>query len=99
MGEAVAQEEWQDLYIHARDGIRLYGRHYPAPGSNKRPVLCLAGLTRNSRDFHTIASALSGSGPDARDLQLLLGLLPVPYQESPHHHRLAELHSICEWTE
>ena len=68
MGEAVAQEEWRDLYIHARDGIRLYGRHYPAPGSNKRQVLCLAGLTRNSRDFHTIASALSGSGPDARDV-------------------------------
>jgi pimeloyl-ACP methyl ester carboxylesterase len=37
----------------------LYARHYPAPGSTVRPVLCLAGITRNSRDFHVIATALS----------------------------------------
>ena len=36
MGEAVAQQSWRDIHIHARDGIRLYGRHYAAPGSSKR---------------------------------------------------------------
>ena len=52
-------QNWRDIYFTARDGLRLYGRHYPAPGSRVRPVLCLAGLTRNSRDFHDLASVLS----------------------------------------
>src|SRR5690606_914696 len=39
-------------------------------GSRLRPVLCLAGLTRNSRDFHDIAMALS-SGENARDVYAL----------------------------
>ncbi len=53
------KQNWRDIYFTARDGLRLYGRHYPAPGSRLRPVLCLAGLTRNSRDFHDLASVLS----------------------------------------
>ncbi len=52
-------QNWRDINFTARDGLRLYGRHYPAPGSRLRPVLCLAGLTRNSRDFHDLASVLS----------------------------------------
>ena len=43
----------------AQDGLRLafsdYGPRYGA----RTPVLCLAGLTRNSRDFHELASFLS----------------------------------------
>jgi pimeloyl-ACP methyl ester carboxylesterase len=49
---------FEEITFTARDGLRLYGRHYPAPGG-RRPVLCLAGITRNSRDFHVIATALS----------------------------------------
>lgn len=45
--------------ITIRDGLRLNVRHYPAPDSPLRPVLCLAGLTRNARDFHTLATTLS----------------------------------------
>ena len=60
------EQTWREFRITVRDGMRLYGRHYPAPGSKRRPVLCLAGLTRNSRDFHVLATELSGSGPDAR---------------------------------
>lgn len=52
-------KNWRDVFYTARDGLRLYARHYPAPGSTRRPVLCLAGLTRNTRDFHEIASVLS----------------------------------------
>ncbi|MGI9524669.1 MAG: alpha/beta fold hydrolase [Hyphomicrobiaceae bacterium] len=59
---------WRDLKMTTRDGIRLHARHYPAPGSTRRPVLCLAGLTRNSRDFHVIATALSGDGPEQREV-------------------------------
>ena len=55
-------QNWSDIHFTARDGLRLYARHYPAPGSRLRPVVCLAGLTRNSRDFHDIASVLSSPG-------------------------------------
>lgn len=65
-GAAAVRQPWRDLRVTVRDGLSLYGRHYPAPDSKRRPVLCLAGLTRNSRDFHVLASELSGDGPDAR---------------------------------
>jgi pimeloyl-ACP methyl ester carboxylesterase len=63
---------WQDLTFSARDGLRLYGRCYPAPdsGEARRPLVCLPGLTRNSRDFHDIAMALS-RGEKARSVYTL----------------------------
>ncbi|MFN0217511.1 MAG: alpha/beta fold hydrolase [Hyphomicrobium sp.] len=60
---AATNDGFEDMTFTARDGLRLYGRRYPAAGSparsGRRPVLCLAGLTRNSRDFHDVARALS----------------------------------------
>lgn len=64
-------QTWHDIYFTARDGLRLYARHYPAPGSNRRPVLCLAGLSRNSRDFHRLATVLASAGPDGREVYAL----------------------------
>ena len=64
-------QSWHDIHFSARDGLRLYARHYPAPGSARRPVLCLAGLTRNSKDFHDLAFALSQWGEDGRDVYAL----------------------------
>ena len=62
------EQDFEDIHFTGRDGLRLYGRHYrPAAASNARPVVCLAGLTRNSRDFHDIALALS-RGPKPRDV-------------------------------
>jgi pimeloyl-ACP methyl ester carboxylesterase len=61
---------FRELSLRVRDGLRLYARHYPAPGSSRKPVLCLAGLTRNSRDFHDLASYLS-QGPRARPVYTL----------------------------
>lgn len=55
-------EAFEDIYFTSRDGLRLHGRRYPAQGggpSRTRPVLCLAGLTRNGRDFQDLALALS----------------------------------------
>ncbi len=38
------------------DGLSLHVRDYPGPaGSTRTPLLCLAGLTRNSKDFHGLA--------------------------------------------
>ena len=48
--------------IPSPDGLTLYAREYgrDAPGAADRlPVVCLAGLTRNSRDFHPLAVMLS----------------------------------------
>lgn len=69
-------ETFREIRFTARDGLRLYGRHYPASaaprdGAIRRPLVCLAGLTRNSRDFHTIAEALSQRSSAPRDVYTL----------------------------
>lgn len=64
-------QAYRDITFTARDGLRLYGRHYPAAfndGTERRPVLCLAGLTRNGRDFNVIAEALSQHPESPRDV-------------------------------
>lgn len=69
MSDARGEVPWRDIYFTGRDGLRLYGRHYPAYARGRRPVLCLPGLTRNSRDFHDLAVALSDpSNPRAREV-------------------------------
>jgi pimeloyl-ACP methyl ester carboxylesterase len=55
----VTGNAWQDRYYTSADGLRLYYRDYPSPGSSRLPVLCLPGLTRNSRDFETIAPRIA----------------------------------------
>ncbi len=52
---------FEDIHYTSRDGLRLHGRRYPSGGTGTpgRTVLCLAGLTRNGRDFHDLAMALS----------------------------------------
>ncbi|KWT72011.1 Hydrolase, alpha/beta fold family [Hyphomicrobium sulfonivorans] len=54
-------ELYDDIYYTSRDGLRLHARKYAAPSGAPpaRPVLCLAGLTRNGRDFHDLAVSLS----------------------------------------
>ncbi len=60
------------------DGLKLFGRVYPGPQACARTVLCLHGLTRNSRDFEDLAPHLQlryrvivpdvrGRGLSARD--------------------------------
>ena len=56
---------YNEIRFTTRDGLKLYARHYPAAGSRLNPVLCLPGLTRNSRDFHPLATALSNPGSGA----------------------------------
>lgn len=64
------QGGFQELSLRVRDGLRLYGRQYPGTRADKTPVLCLAGLTRNSRDFHDLACYLS-RGPQGRTVYTL----------------------------
>ncbi len=70
------RQNWRDIIFTSRDGIRLYARHYPSPlresAPPHRPVLCLPGLTRNSRDFHELATFLTDpANPSARDVYTL----------------------------
>lgn len=50
---------WSDRYWTSRDGLKLYYRDYSGP-ADRPPVLCLHGLTRNSRDFESLAARLAG---------------------------------------
>ena len=65
-------QPWRDIFYTARDGLRLYGRHYPSAAPQRRPALCLPGLTRNSRDFHDLAVFLAdAANPLGRDVYTL----------------------------
>ena len=64
-------QNWSDIRFTSRDGLRLYARHYAVPGSTRRPVVCLAGLTRNGRDFHDLATALARPDQSGRDVYTL----------------------------
>jgi pimeloyl-ACP methyl ester carboxylesterase len=54
-------ESYRDVWFQSTDGLNLYARDYPGPKSPRVPLLCLAGLTRNSRDFEPIAPHIAGS--------------------------------------
>ena len=55
-GAAVAR--FEDRFVTVSDGLRLHYRDYPGAG-DKPPLLCLPGLTRNSRDFAELAERYS----------------------------------------
>jgi pimeloyl-ACP methyl ester carboxylesterase len=52
----VVNAEYRERRIGARDGLSLYVRDYAGPIGGGIPLLCLAGLTRNSKDFQVLAS-------------------------------------------
>jgi len=59
------RQDFATRFIQTADGlslhIRIYGEGLPGP-----PVICLPGLTRNSRDFHQLAVILSRSANPSR---------------------------------
>ena len=71
-------EHYADTYHASADGLRLYARDYAGPRDDAQVLLCLPGLTRNSKDFDALATHLSaryrvlcpdlrGRGRSARD--------------------------------
>ena len=56
-------------HINTADGVKLHYRDYAGP-ADLPPILCLPGLTRNSRDFDGVADRLAGQwrviAPDFR---------------------------------
>ena len=66
MDSQFSEASWQ-----SPDGLELYFRDYAGDDSGKVPVVCLHGLTRNSRDFEDLAPHIAGLGhrvivPDMR---------------------------------
>jgi pimeloyl-ACP methyl ester carboxylesterase len=57
---------FREFRYWSRDGLRLFARDYGDAASRVLPVVCLAGLTRTSRDFHTLASYLTELEPRRR---------------------------------
>lgn len=51
-------DRYRDGHVVVRDGLRLHYRDYPGP-TDKPPLLCLHGLTRNARDFADFAERYS----------------------------------------
>ena len=47
-----------ERWFESVDGLRLYYRDYAPEAPGRLPVLCLPGLTRNSRDFEHVALRL-----------------------------------------
>ena len=64
---AFAERRWS-----SRDGLNLFARDYAgASGEARLPIVCLHGLTRNSKDFEDVAAWLAATGrrilvPDVR---------------------------------
>ncbi|EDQ32512.1 putative hydrolase or acyltransferase (alpha/beta hydrolase superfamily) [Hoeflea phototrophica DFL-43] len=60
--ETLAPVTHEDVFYSSREGLRLhaadYGRHDPLT-RGPLPVVCLPGLTRNTRDFHDLAVLIS----------------------------------------
>lgn len=53
-------ETFTEVFYDAPDKLTLYARVYqPASETENLPLICLPGLTRNSRDFHELALTLA----------------------------------------
>jgi pimeloyl-ACP methyl ester carboxylesterase len=53
---------FKPVYYSSQDGLQLYARIYGATNTADKTVVCLAGLTRNSRDFDGLAVHLARAG-------------------------------------
>ncbi len=64
----IAGKEFSDFFYDSADGLRLHARIYGETASGRWPVICLPGLTRNARDFHSLALHLSGTAAKRRQV-------------------------------
>ncbi len=60
--DTAPRQVYCDVFFSSRDGLLLYAADYGRRNRQARhrlPVVCLPGLTRNSRDFHRLALFLA----------------------------------------
>ena len=58
---SATKQNFEKLFFKTDDQLCLFYRDYRGNGLDNVPVLCLHGLTRNSKDFDDIAERLSES--------------------------------------
>lgn len=51
--------QYQECYFELADGLRLYYRDYNLVGKDAPVIMCLHGVTRNSKDFEELAVHLA----------------------------------------
>jgi len=60
----MSEAGYSDGHWQSADGLRLHYRDYPgrsdAAGIARPPLLCIPGLTRNARDFESLAASFAG---------------------------------------
>src|SRR5206468_4037715 len=56
--ESAGEQRYRDRFFLVTDGLRLHYCDYPG-SSDRPPLLCLPGLTRNARDFTAFAELYS----------------------------------------
>lgn len=54
--------EPRELTWRSSDGLKLVASDYASPDTTKLPVICVPGLTRNSRDFEEVAPWIASMG-------------------------------------
>lgn len=59
MSESAGGNPWTDEIWTSADGLSLHYRDYAGP-SDRPPLLCIPGLTRNARDFEPLADYFAG---------------------------------------
>ncbi len=57
----IASIAYREKHYAAQDGLTLYYREYGTRDLPEVPVICLAGVARNSKDFHELALHLSAN--------------------------------------
>ncbi len=62
------EQNWDDIHFTSNNGLTLYARHYGQAHPGSRPVFCLPGLTRNSADFHDLATFLASHPSRPREV-------------------------------
>ena len=87
-----------DVFYHSTEGLRLYARDYFGPVETSPAILCLPGLTRNSKDFAALAEHLCkrfrvicpdqrGRGRSERDVE------PLRYRPDVY---VADMWTLCD---
>jgi len=76
--------------ITAGDGLILRGEVFGDRLWESTPVLCLPGLTRNSRDFHPLAERLASDPDNPRFVMILnsRGRGPSDYDKNPENYNI-----------
>jgi pimeloyl-ACP methyl ester carboxylesterase len=59
----VTETAFVEHFVPSHDGLKLYCREYGVThaGNGAPTVVCMPGLTRNSRDFHRLAMDLAAT--------------------------------------